>query len=447
VKVRRGPVLRVALFGLLSFALVGCGDEEGPTVSQEDFRERFNLQTLGSIPYPPDNPRRLERISLGQLLFFDPILAGEGDVSCGTCHHPDFAFADRRQFGAGVSGIGLGPSRLLSNSVVTGSPVGLEPRNTPTVFNTGFNLDETGLATHEGFQFWDGRVKSLEVQATKPITSRVEMRGDAYPGTNAEATAASLDSVLHRLRAIPEYVQRFRVAFPAEAREFDLGNRSEIIDSSTYARAIAAFERELVTDNSAFDRYVRGDDNALSAVQKKGLELFYTKAKCSSCHDGPMLSSFQFVCQGVPQEGAGKDVLPGDDAGREEKTLNQADRYMFRTPTLRNVELTPPYMHDGVFGTLEGVVRFYNDGANPRHPAVTDAMLAPVLRDTLGLADDEILALVDFMKAFTDPGTALDPSLLAVPQRVPSGLPPVFGVRAESQATIAPLPAHEVSVR
>ncbi|MBI3873350.1 MAG: c-type cytochrome, partial [candidate division Zixibacteria bacterium] len=273
------------------------------------------------------------------------------------------------------------------------------------------------------------RVKSLEVQATKPITSRVEMRGDAYPGDNAQATAVALDSVLNRLRGIPEYVQRFRIAFPAEAKEVDLGQRANIIDSSTYARAIAAFERELVSNNSPYDRYVKGDDNTLNAVQKKGLELFFTKAKCAVCHTGPMFSSFEFIVQGVPQEGTGKDVIPGDDAGREEKTKDPADRYAFRVPTLRNVELTPPYMHDGVFGTLKDVVRFYNDGAHPRHPAVDDTKLNPLLRDTLGLSNDEMDAIVEFMKSLTDPGTAIDPSLLMVPTHVPSGLPPVFGVR------------------
>jgi cytochrome c peroxidase len=269
------------------------------------------------------------------------------------------------------------------------------------------------------------------------------MRGDAYPGTDAEAGAVSLDSVLHRLRAIPEYVERFRIAFPTEAAAVDAGQRTNIIDSSTYARAIAAFERELVTDNSPYDRYVRGDDNALSAVQKQGLELFFTKAYCASCHSGPMFSTFEFIVQGVPQEGVGKAVIPGDDCGREEKTLDPADRYAFRTPTLRNVEVTPPYMHDGVFGTLEEVMQFYNNAAHPRHPAVTNNMLDPNLREPLGLTSEEITAVVEFMRSLTDPGTALDPSLMDVPERVPSGLPPVFGVRdAGIQVAIVPLPAH-----
>lgn len=422
---------RAALAMSVALALtIGCGDDDddgdptGP--SGDDLRSRFNLQTLGEIPYPPDNPRREERIALGRLLFYDPILGGERDVSCGTCHHPDFAFADRRQFGAGTSGSGLGPNRIVTASALTGDEVQLEPRNTPTCFNVAFNGDATGLPSHMGFQFLDGRVEGLEEQATKPITSRVEMRGDAYE------EEASMDSVLARLQAIPEYVRRFQDAFP---QEVDSKPGAQIIDEENYGKAIAAFERELVTRNSAYDRYVLGDDDALNDVQKQGLELFFTKARCAECHSGPMFSDYSFVVQGVEQLGTGKDVLPGDDTGREEATLDAADRYAFRTLTLRNVELTPPYMHDGAHTTLEQVVRFYNVGARPRHPAVTDAMLDHRLRDETGAADrleltrDEIHAIVEFLRALTDNGTALDPMLMTVPAQVPSGLLPVFGLR------------------
>lgn len=159
-------------------------------LSREALIRSFDLQTLGAIPYPPDNPPRQKRIELGRLVFFDPILGGEKNVACGTCHHPDFAFADFRQFSAGTSGVGLGPDRVVSHSAITGN--------------------ESGQSSHLGFQFLDGRVNGLEAQAIKPITSRVEMRGDAYPGTNQEAAAAALDSVIARLRSIPEYVQLFQ---------------------------------------------------------------------------------------------------------------------------------------------------------------------------------------------------------------------------------------------
>ena len=415
-------LIGLAAVGLLS---LGCTDQGGPTGTEENaaldnLRSRFDLQTLGEIRYPEDNPPRQERISLGRLIFFDPILAGEKDVSCGTCHHPDFAFADRRQFGAGVSGTDLGPDRIL-----TDDGFHLEPRNSQTILNTAFNGEQSATPSADGCQFWDCRVNSLEVQATKPVESRVEMKGDAYSGEVA------LDSVLARLQSIPEYVDRFEQAFPDAAANTPDSERAAVIDSSTYARAVAAYERELVTRNSPYDRYVRGHDEALTAEQKKGLVLFFEKANCAECHRGPMLSNFDFVVHGTPQEGVGKAVLEGDDTGREEATGDTEDRYEFRVPTLRNVEITPPYMHDGVFRTLEEVVRFYNQGARPRHEAIGTEDLHPALREPLDLTEEEIDALVAFMKSLTDRGRELPDYLTTVPAEVPSGLTPVNGVGAQ----------------
>lgn len=416
----------LAVVVLVILGSVACTDQS-PTGTDdsrestgENWRSKYNLQALGEIPYPDDNPPRQERISLGRFLFFDPILAGEKDVSCGTCHHPDFAFADRRQFGAGVSGTDLGPDRIL-----TDESFHLEPRNSQTVLNTAFNGARNADPSANGCQFWDCRVKSLEVQATKPVASRVEMKGDAYPAEVA------LDSVLARLRGIPEYVQRFEQAFPDVAAATPDSVRATVIDTSTYARAIASYERELVTRNSAYDYYVRGDDEALTSKQKKGLMLFFEKANCAECHRGPMLSNFNFVVHGTPQEGVGKEVIEGDDTGREEATGNSEDRYEFRAPTLRNVELTPPYMHDGVFRTLEEVVRFYNQGARPRHEKISNQELHPALREPLDLTEEEIDALVAFMTSLTDRGRELPDYLTTVPAEVPSGLTPVNGVGAQ----------------
>ena len=417
VHARGGRLLGLALIAVLG----GCGDSPaGPDGGPgDDLRLRFDLRALGPIPYPPDNARNAARIALGRLLFSDPILSGEMDVSCAACHHPSLTFADGRQFSVGAGGTGLGPGRVASASRITGIPIGLEPRNSPTVLNAAFNADESGRASHLGFQFWDGRARGLEEQARGPITSRTEMAGDAYGGDVAR------DSVVARLQGIAEYVRLFREAFPMEAQTLA---GSDIISMDTYGRAVAAYERELVTRNSAFDRYVGGEDGALTPGQKVGLELFFTKARCSSCHGGPMLSDFLFHVLAVPQEGGGKDVIPGDDTGREEHTLNSADRYAFRTATLRNVELTAPYMHDGAFTTLEDVVRFYDQGARPRHAAIPDALVDPFVLDPLGLTNEEVSAIVEFLRALTDPGTALDPALLTVPTSVPSGLEPVFGV-------------------
>jgi cytochrome c peroxidase len=224
-----------------------------------------------------------------------------------------------------------------------------------------------------------------------------------------------------RLRGIPEYVQLFRAAFPGE---FADSSATAAIDVARYARAVAAYERELVTRNSAFDRWLAGDDSALSATQLRGLALFFDEANCSSCHVGPLLSDFQFHVIGVPQAGPGKAILPGDDTGREEHTGDPADRHAFRTPGLRNVELTAPYMHDGAFATLEEVVDFYDEGGQPRHATVDAAAVEDELGGPLGLTDAEVAAIVDFMESLTDSGTRLDPQLLGVPTRVPSGLTP-----------------------
>lgn len=400
-------------------SLAGCGEGAGSDEFNDDgLRQQFSLAPLGPVPQPPEGRAPAERIELGRLLFFDPILGGEKDVACATCHHPDFAFADGRQFSAGVSGRGLGPARVLSVSAISGLPIGQTPRNAPTVLNTAYNGDSLGQPSHLGLQFWDGRAAGLADQAQGPIASRIEMAGDAYDPSLAR------DSVVARLRAIDGYVERFRAAFPEDAAT---APGAEVITMDTYGRALAAFQRELATGDTPFDRYAAGDDAALTAQQKRGLTLFFTTARCALCHSGPMFSNSRFHVLGVPQVGPGGSVLPGDDLGREEHTGVAADRRAFRTPTLRNVELTAPYMHDGAFLTLDEVVRFYDDGAIPRHPGVRVDELDPQVVEPIGLAEEERAALVAFLRALTDPGTRLDPLLRSVPVAVPSGLVPVLG--------------------
>lgn len=406
------------LVAALAFA-IACGEGAGPDgIDDDELRQRFALVPLGPVPQPPEGRAPAERIQLGQLLFFDPILGGEKDVSCATCHHPAFAFADGRQFSAGVSGTGLGPDRTLAVSAISGQPIGATTRNSPTVLNAAYNADSLGLPGHLGRQFWDGRAAGLEEQARGPITSRIEMAGDAY------SVDVARDSVVARLRSIPEYVNRFRAAFPVEAA---VAAGGDIITMDTYGRALAAYERELVTRRTPFDRYASGDDAALTAQQKRGLELFFSSAQCGQCHSGPMFSDFSFRVVGVPQAGAGGTVLPGDDLGREEHTGLESDRRAFRTPTLRNVELTGPYMHDGVFTSLDEVIRFYDAGASPRHTGMNPGDLDPLVASPLGLSAEDRAALESFLKALTDAGTGIDPSLRTVPLKVPSGLTPVTG--------------------
>ncbi len=424
------------LIGMVSVAVCGCSGDKSLTGSpDEQLRQQFNLQRLGETPYPVLNPRVPDRVMLGRLLFYDPVLSGELDVSCGTCHHPDFEFADGRQFGAGTSGTGVGPARTLSTSRSSGHEIKEVGRNTPTVLNAAMNGDSKGHPSVIGSQFWDGRAGGLELQATGPMTARIEMRGDAFGNGGGDGYGADylteeviLDSLVRRLQAIPEYDSLFRLAFPIEAVAQDQGLRGSVIDPFSLTRAIAAFERELVTRNSAYDRYVAGDDDALTAEQKNGLEIFHTKARCASCHEGPMFSDFSLVVHGTPQEGSGGGIIPGDDLGREEFTHVEIDRFAFKTPSLRNVELTAPYMHDGVFESLEEVLDFYDDGCQPRHATVSNAQLDERLRQPLNLSAGEKSALIEFIRGLSDPGTAIDPFLLTIPERVPSGLTPVIGV-------------------
>ena len=256
--------------------------------------------------------------------------------------------------------------------------------------------------------FWDRRVRSLEAQALVPLTIRGEMRGDAYPEELA------VDSVVARLRAIPEYVTPFQEVFGADAR----------IVAEQIAAAIAAFERSLVTRDSPFDRFLAGDEDALTPQQRRGLEAF-DDADCTNCHDGPMLSDFDLVAEGVAEN----PLLSGPDAGD--------GRFRFRTPTLRNVALTAPYMHNGMLETLEEVLEFYDRGRseNPnvanrrqrRRGDDDDGAGTPIARGTLSgqfrgvdnMSAREMADIVAFLEALTGPDFDR-----TIPETVPSGLPP-----------------------
>ena len=360
---------------------------------------------------------------LGRLLFWDPILSGGRDVACATCHHPDFAYADGRALSLGTGAVGLGPARRA-----TGGDVPVVRRNSPTVLNVAYNgLDrrrrrrrgddaqraQAQLLTVDPAQapmFWDSRVRSLDVQALEPLKAFDEMRGDAYP------EAVAVDSVVARLRAIPEYVALFRSAF---------GPRTTI-GPEQVGGAIAAFERSLVAMDSPFDRFRAGDSTALTPQQRRGLEEF-DDAGCDRCHEGPMFSDFDHHAEGVAEH----PLVAVPDSGR--------GRFRFRTPTLRNVALTPPYMHNGTLATLEDVLRFYDEGRS-RNPNVLDrrrrggeggddddragegrrvASLSGQFRRVDDMSDREMADIIAFLGALSDPSFDR-----IIPARVPSGLPP-----------------------
>ena len=431
----------VAALAVLARAASAPGQED-------DLRQRLGLQPLPPLPYPANNPYNPDRVELGRLLFFDPILSGEKDTACGTCHLPTFGMADGRPLGAGPSGQGLGPDRVLGYSAVTGDTVISEPRHTMTIFNVGYNGDESGQPSTRGFMLWDGKDRGLETQALRPIIVRVELRGDAYEREMA------VDSVLTRLRSIPEYVARFEQAFPAEADSVarqlprlgcvhDPTPLQSVITRSTFGRAIAAFEREQNTVNTPYDRYVAGDNEALTPAQKRGLVLFHDKARCVNCHSGPLFTDSSFRIQGVEQIGPGRPSAttntgtPRPTGGDEGRFLNTGDRRdigAFRVVGLRQIAQTAPYMHDGAIATLEEVIEFYDRGGGDE-ATIDRENIDPELVP-LGLTTAEKQDLLAFMHALTDSTIAVH-----VPARVPSGLRPAGLELAAAAGLVIPVPA------
>ncbi len=299
------------------------------------------LGRLPKVPIPSDNLPFDAKAELGKLLFFDPRLSKDNSISCAFCHVPAAGFADPRQFSLGVGGKQGG-------------------RNAPSAMNAAYNH----------LQFWDGRAGSLEEQALGPIQNPVEM-------------AETLKGVVKKLGKVKGYQARFRAVFGQD------------VSPEGIAKAIAAFERTLISTNSPFDKFVAGDKNALSAGAQRGLELFQGKARCVLCHNGPNFTDNKFHNLGVPQVG-----LLKEDLGRYNVTGRDADRGAFKTPSLRSVALTAPYMHTGGFKSLGEVVEFYNRGGD----AVPgkDGFMGP-----LSLTEPEKKDLVDFLNSLTGDLTSM----------------------------------------
>ena len=349
--------------------------------------------TLSALPptpqAPKDNPTTPAKVALGKLLFWDPLLSGPQDVACASCHHPQNGYAEDRDLSLGVTSIGLGKKRHQS----PGSTIPIVKRNSPTLLNIAFSgSDQSGSydpATAP--MFWDMRVKSLEKQALEPLKAHEEMRGTTYPEDEAVA------SVVAKLQANAEYRSLFAGAFGS----------AQPVSAENLGRAIAAFERTLLANNSPFDRYMRGDHSAMTAEQVSGMQRF-EQVGCIKCHNGPMFSDYKLHVMGVPDNPA----LPASDDGAE-KT------YAFRTASLRNLTFTAPYEHNGMFRTLSDVVGFYEDarGGRSRNPNVSSEKLDPLIRE-LGDFDEQDVDLVEFLRALSD-----DSFDKTIPERVPSGLP------------------------
>lgn len=339
---------RLFTLSVLAIALSGC--QSGPrTADGAPVTPAQLARAAGTpwseIPAPADNPVTQSKVELGFRLWFEPRLSGNNRMTCATCHHHMTGYSNGERTAAGING-------QRGN------------RNVPTIY--------AAAGSHE--QFWDGRASSLEEQALGPIENPIEMD-------------ARLPDVIKKLKAHPYYPQKFQEAFGTD------------VNADGIAKAIASFERALKVKPSAVERFWAGDKDALTAQQKQGMAIFNSsKGRCVACHSGPDMTDRRFNNIGVGFE---PPFRPDRDLGRYAVTKRDEDYGKFKTPTLRNIALSAPYMHDGSLATLEEVVDFYNQGGhdNPN--------LDPRIGE-LGLTVDERAALVAFLKALTGPDNLKD---------------------------------------
>jgi len=293
---------------------------------------------LPPLVWPKDNPYTPAKAELGRLLYFDKRISADGSLSCASCHHPSKGFTDQSAVSTGIKGQKGGVSA-------------------PTVINRAYGM----------LQFWDGRAASLEAQAVGPMANPIEM-GSQHP------------AVVSTLKNIPGYRTRFKAVFGTE--EFTLDH---------VAMAIATFERTVLSGNAPYDKYKLGNKTAMNASQIRGMDVFFNKAKCDQCHEGASFTLSAFHNLGVGQDKA--DPHPG----RFAVSKKAEDFGAFKTPTLREIEHTFPYMHDGSLKTLEEVVDYYDKGGIPNKNL--DERIKK-----LNLTAQDKTDLVAFMKALSGTG-------------------------------------------
>ncbi len=345
------------------------------------------LAPLGDPPIPLDNPQSDAKVELGKMLFWDPRLGGDASIACVTCHEPDQGWA-------------------FSDALSRGYPGTVHWRNSQTVVNSAYL----------GKLFWAGSAKSLEAQAPSAAKGAVAGNGEN-------------DVMETRLAFIPEYRRRFNEVF---------GTEWPLIADAW--RAIAAFERTLIHNDTPLDQYLNGDKAALSDQQIAGMELFFGKARCIQCHNGALATNEKYYNLGVPPaerweddglaqvtfryeifaKGVTQEMYRElkDDPGLYFRTKQKADLGKFRTPPLRYTLYTAPYMHNGAFWDLEEVVQFYNEGGGEND--FTDGTMAETkspLMKPLGLTDDEVEQLVAFLEAFS--GDELEVEAPSLPPYAP----------------------------
>ncbi|MEJ2766216.1 cytochrome c peroxidase [Photobacterium sp. MCCC 1A19761] len=377
----------------------------------------FGLSPLGNDDFRVHSPAQVE---LGKNLFFDKILSGNKNISCGTCHHTLTNTTDGLSLPVGEGGDGLGINRTTGEG--DEAIVQRVPHNSPSLFNLGahqftvlFNDGRiftdpghpSGFTSPAGDALPEGLDSVLAAQAMLPVTNPTEMAGQ--PGENpvADAAAANIlagddgvwELLTERLRKIPDYVKQFKAAYP------DINSAKEITFVHA-ANAIAAFEGiAWRADNSPFDRFLRGDENAMSQNAIEGMTLFYNGKSehngmqtCASCHSGTLQTDHDFHAIAMPQIGPGKgDGFKGlEDFGHSRVSGNDADRYKFRTPSLRNILLTAPYGHVGAYNTLRAVVEHHINAIDALNNYDQSQAVLPSRRD-LDALDFEVMNNLDVL--------------------------------------------------
>lgn len=321
------------------------------------YADAGDLEPLPPLPISPENPLTPEKAELGRKLFFDRRLSGDGTMTCATCHNPETGYTD-------------------ALPISLSYPTTKNWRNASAIINLAYN----------DMFFWDGRAANMEEQALFPIMSAFEMN-------------QNLDYLEEELKEVPEYVKSFQDVFGGEITRDRIG------------MALAAFQKTIISKDSPLDKFLAGDKEAMTAVQAEGYEIFTGKGNCTLCHYGPNLTDNAFYNLGVPDD---PEVVQDsrvsatrrftakvsgytayrtlmEDPGRYLVTKKREDWKAFKTPTLREVSLTGPYMHNGVFNTLEEVIEFFNNGGGD------DPNKTPLLKP-LNLTDDEKLTLEVFLK-------------------------------------------------
>lgn len=336
-------VLGILFLGVLAFLWREGLAFESQYLLEEEPEELVVPLGLPPIPWPADNPYSKKKAELGRLLYFDKRLSTDGTISCASCHSVRRAFTDHRKVALGIVGR-------------KGS------RHSPTVINSAYHK----------LLFWDGRASSLEEQAKGPIGNPKEM-------TLIDDIHEAHLQCRSRVRGVPGYLPLFKEVFGQDDCSID-----------DIAKAIATFERTVLSGNSAFDRYQAGDKSAMSEEQIHGYQV-YRRAGCINCHGGPNFEDGRFLNIGIGMDEENPDL------GRYVITKNEKDWGAFKVPTLREIENTYPYMHNGSLQTLEEVVDYYDKGGTPNRN------LHPLMRP-LHLSEEDKKALVSFMKALSGEG-------------------------------------------